>query len=61
MTTVLAATALLCGIPVGFIIGILAARHVYLGTKNTDEFDGGYGAQNPPVRTIIWSKNVDQR
>lgn len=61
MTTLLAATALLCGIPVGFIIGILAARHVYRGTKKADEFDGGYDAQNPPVRTIIWSKNVDQK
>ena len=61
MTTLLAATALLCGIPVGFIVGILAARHVYRGKARADDFDGGYGAQNPPVRTIIWSKNVDQK
>lgn len=61
MTTLLAATALLCGIPVGFIVGILAARHAYRSTTKADEFDGGYGAQNPPVRTIIWSKNVSDR
>lgn len=61
MTTIVAATALLCGIPVGFIIGILAARHAYRATAKSDEFDGGYGAQNPPVRTIIWSKDIDQR
>lgn len=61
MTTLLAATALLCGIPVGFIIGILAARHAYRATTKADDFDGGYGAQNQPVRTIIWSKNVDQK
>lgn len=61
MTALLAATALLCGVPVGFVIGILAARHAYRSVAEADEFDGGYQAQNPPVRTIIWSRDVERK
>jgi hypothetical protein len=56
--TLLAALMLLCGVPLGFIIGLVIGARMYSGAIKEEEFDGGYSVENPPVRTVIWSRDV---
>lgn len=54
MTTLVAAIALLCGVPIGLIAGVVLGTRM-VRNRRQEEFDGGYSAVNPPpVRTIIW-------
>jgi hypothetical protein len=57
-TVILAAAALLCGIPVGLIAGLVIGARMYRGAIRPEEFDGGYSVNNPPVRTTIWSRDI---
>lgn len=59
MSVILIAAVFLCGIPIGFVIGLMIAARMFCRTDDDDDFDGGYSAENPPVRTIIWSRSVD--
>lgn len=62
ITLLLTATALLCGVPLGFIIGLLMAMRIYDKAGKPDEFDGGFEANNPPprVHTTIWLGDGDR-
>jgi hypothetical protein len=54
-TALLAAIMLLCGIPFGFILGLVIGVKMFGRIDRLDDFDGGYRYQNhPPVRTTIW-------
>ena len=47
-----------CGSGLGFIVAAflaVGARH----EENT--FDGGFSHDHPPVRTVIWSKHVNNK
>jgi hypothetical protein len=57
-TVLLAAAALLCGIPVGLIAGLVIGARMYRSAIRPEEFDGGYTLENPPVRTVIWSRDI---
>lgn len=53
MTALLFAAALLCGVPIGIVIGLVLGALAF-GRDDT-EFDGGFTDSNPPpVRTQIW-------
>lgn len=44
MMAVLAGAAMLCGIPIGFIIGVMAAKHVYrsaIHRQDDPDYSGG--------------------
>jgi hypothetical protein len=58
-TALLAAMMLLCGIPFGFILGLVIGVKMFGRVDRLDDFDGGYKYQNhPPVRTTIFSDTV---
>lgn len=55
MTTMLVAAALLCGIPIGLIVGVVLGASLARKIRASEDFDGGFNASNPPpARTIIW-------
>lgn len=58
MTYLLGVLIFGCGTAVGFI----AAAFFAVGKReDAPEFDGGFSQQHPPVRTVIWSKHIQQK
>lgn len=47
-----------CGMSIGFI----AAAFFAVGRHAEErDFDGGFSQEHPPVRTVIWSKHIQQK
>lgn len=56
---ILVAAIFFCGTFVGFVVGAFMAA-----ARDADDFDGGYKHDYnppPPVRTVIWSKHIQQK
>lgn len=56
---IIMAAVFFCGAFIGLIVGAFMAA-----ARSADDFDGGYRhnhPEQPPVRTVIWSKHVNNK
>lgn len=60
MSALLIGLALLCGIPPGFIAGLITGARLRRKIRE-QEFDGGFEVENPPPRAVtrIWFGKED--
>lgn len=46
----------------GGLTGFVVAAFLAAGARHEETtFDGGFSHDHPPVRTVIWSKHVNQK